>query len=173
MRHLYLVRHGHTEMNEAGRFSGQTETHLTARGREQAQEAGKQAKALQLDLIVSSPLSRAHDTARIIAEEIGYPEYAIKLDNLLMERHFGSAEGVVYSREFDMESIADAEKLESLRSRLEQLWNKLQDTPAENILIVGHGSAGRMLRHVVLPHIPFHGTSEAHHLPNAEIIQLL
>jgi uncharacterized phosphatase len=173
MQHLYLVRHGHTEMNEQGRFSGQTETPLTAKGREQARQAGEQAEKLHIDLIISSPLSRAHDTARIIATEIGYPEQRIQLNNLLLERHFGSAEGAPYSREFDMERVADAEALDTLHARLKQFWNELQNTPAQNILVVSHGSAGRMLRSIVQPHIPFHGTSEAHHLPNAQLIQLV
>lgn len=173
MKHLYIVRHGHTQMNEQGRFSGQTETPLTAKGREQAKEAGKQASKLGIDYIVASPLSRAQDTAQIIAQEIGYPEDRIVIDDLLMERHFGSAEGAVYSRDFDMEAVPDAERLDALRGRLEQFWQHLQTVPAENILVVAHGSSGRMFRNVVLPHIPFHGTSEQHHLPNAEIIQLL
>jgi uncharacterized phosphatase len=160
-------------MNERGLFSGQTETPLTEKGREQARVAGKQAKELGIDLIVSSPLSRAHDTAKIIAKEIGYPGDKIEVNNLLTERHFGSAEGAVYSREFDMERVPDAEKLHVLHDRLEQFWNYVQALPAENILVVSHGTAGRMLRNVILPHIPFHGTHEAHHLPNAEIIQLV
>jgi len=172
MKHLYLVRHGHTEMNERGLFSGQTETPLTEKGRAQATAAGKQAKDLHIDYIISSPLSRAHDTARIIARAIGYPEDKIELNDLLLERHFGSAEGAVYSREFDMESVADAESLDALKKRSAEIWDYLQTVPADNILVITHGSAGRMLRAVVLPHIPFHGISEAHHLPNAEIVQL-
>lgn len=171
MQHLYLVRHGHTEMNERGLFSGQTETALTEKGRAQAVTAGEQAKDLHIDYIISSPLSRAHDTARIIAKAIGYPEDKIDLNDLLLERHFGSAEGAVYSREFDMESVADAESLDALERRSAKIWDYLQTIPADNILVVSHGSAGRMLRSVVLPHIPFHGTSKAHHLPNAEIVQ--
>jgi len=173
MKHLYLVRHGHTQMNQDGVFSGQTETPLTKKGKQQAIAAGEQAKGLHIDHIISSPLSRAHDTARIIARAIGYPEDTIELSDLLLERHFGSAEGQAYSREFDMEQVADAESLAALQSRLEQFWKQLQATSADNILVVTHGSAGRMLRSVVLPHIPFHGTSESHHLPNAEIIQLI
>jgi uncharacterized phosphatase len=173
MKHLYLIRHGHTEMNERGLFSGQTETPLTPKGKQQARAAGGQAKDLGIDLIISSPLSRAHDTAQIIAQEIGYPSGKIELSDLLLERHFGSAEGQVYSREFDMEQVADAEQLHSLHDRLENFWQYIQTLPAKNILVVSHGSSGRMLRNVVLPHIPFHGTSEQHHLPNAEIIQLM
>jgi uncharacterized phosphatase len=173
MKHLYVVRHGHTKMNELGRFSGQTETPLTPKGKEQAIAAGREARSLGINYIVSSPLSRAYNTARLIAAEIGYPQDAIAQDDLLMERHFGRAEGAVYSREFNMEAIADAESLDALHDRLEAFWQKLQSVSADNILVVCHGSSGRMLRTVVLPHIPFHGTSDTHHLPNAEIIQLI
>lgn len=173
MKHIYIVRHGHTEMNEQGLFSGQTETPLTAKGREQAEAAGEQAKELGIDYVVSSPLSRAHDTAKIIARAVGYPEDKIELNDLLLERHFGSAEGAVYSRDFDLEAVEDVEKLHVLEARLAKFWQHLQTVPAENILVVTHGSSGRMLRHVILPDIPFHGTAAEHHLPNAEIIQLI
>jgi broad specificity phosphatase PhoE len=95
------------------------------------------------------------------------------LHDALTERSFGSAEGMPYSRDFDVESVADAEDREALRARLRTIWDYLQTIPAQNILVVSHGSAGRMLRNVVLPDIPFHGTSEAHHLPNAQIVQLI
>ncbi len=173
MKHLYFVRHGHTEMNAAGRFSGQTETPLTAQGKAQALEAGNQARQLHIDYIISSPLSRAHDTARIIARAIDYPEDKIELSDLLLERHFGSAEGAAYSREFDMEAVADAEPLTSLQTRLEKFWRHVQSIPAENILVVSHGSTGRMFRHVANPEIPFHSTAERHHLPNAQIVRLV
>jgi broad specificity phosphatase PhoE len=173
MKRLYFVRHGEAEMNAQGVFAGRTETPLTEKGREQARLAGEEAKALGIDLIISSPLSRAHDTAKIIAETIGYPVDKIELSDLLLERSFGSAEGQIWAPDFDMESVADCEPLHELQDRLEQFWQYVQTLPAENILVSSHGSAGRMFRHVCNPDIPFHGTALAHHLPNAHIVQLV
>src|SRR5580765_3395811 len=89
MKHLYFVRHGLSENNKLSIFSGQTESPLADEGREQARQAGQQAKDLHIDHIISSPLSRAHETAQIIAREIGYPEDKIEVSSLLVERHFG------------------------------------------------------------------------------------
>src|SRR5581483_5723923 len=76
MKKLYFIRHGESVSNVERWHAGRIDTPLTERGRQQAREAGKKAKAqkLHFDLIVSSPLSRALETARIIAKEIGYPE---------------------------------------------------------------------------------------------------
>jgi len=160
-------------MNAQGVFAGRTETPLTDKGREQAQAAGEQAKDLRIDYIISSPLSRAHDTAKIIAESTGYPIGNIELSDLLIERGFGSAEGQPWAPDFDMESVANAESLSDLEQRVKQTWEYIQILPAENILVSSHGSTGRMLRHITNPDIPFQGTALSHHLPNAQIIQLI
>jgi len=176
MKHVYIVRHGQSEMNVAGQFAGQVETPLTDEGRQQARKAGKQAQEFGIDLIITSSLSRAHETARIIAHEIGYPEDKIAVDDLLIERDFGSAEGTPYSPDFDFETVPDVEPLNVLHDRLAVFYTKLQNLPAENILVVTHGSSGRMLRTVVKPEIPFNSTGsplKEHHLPNAKIVQLI
>jgi len=160
-------------MNLQGLFSGQVESPLSKEGREQAKLAGEQAGELHIDHIISSPLSRAYDTAKIIAEVIGYPVKDIELNSLLLERAFGSAEGQPWSPDFDMDGVADAETLDSLQNRVTLFWKYVQTLPAENILVSSHGSTGRMLRNVTNPDIPFHGTALSHHLPNAEIIQLV
>ncbi len=167
------MRHGESEMNVQGLLAGSTETPLTARGRRQARRTGEEAKTLQIDHIISSPQSRAHQTAVEIAEIIGYPVEKIELNELLVERDFGKLEGVAYHPSLSAETTPGAETRKELRQRLEQAWQYLQTIPADNILVVTHGSTGRMLRTVVHPHIPFHGTSPDHHFPNAEIVQLL
>ncbi len=171
MNHLYFIRHGEAAMNALNIFAGRTDTPLTEKGRQQARTAGEEAKALHIDYIISSPLSRAYDTAKIVAEAIDYPANKIELSDLLVERSFGSAEGQKWSPDFDMEAVADAEPLDQLQARLEQFWLYAQTLPAENILVSSHGSTGRMLRHVTNPDIPFHGTALAHHLPNAHIVR--
>ncbi len=160
-------------MNVHNLFAGQTDTPLTDKGRAQAQAAGEEAKVLHIDYIISSPLSRAYDTAKLLAEATGYPVDKIELSNLLVERSFGSAEGQKWSPDFDMEAVTDAEPLDDLQARLERFWEYVQTLPAENILVSSHGSTGRMLRHVVNPDIPFHGTALSHHLPNAHIVQFV
>ena len=57
-------------MNKQGVWSGTTDTPLTDEGRDQAKAAGRELQGKAIDCIVASPITRAHDTATIIAAEI-------------------------------------------------------------------------------------------------------
>lgn len=166
MKILYFMRHGLTEMNVAGKWSGSTETILTKEGREQAKRAGKAAKDLGIDAIVCSTMVRAVETAEIVAKEIGYPLDKIHKSSLLIERHFGELEGQPYKPDLDMDGMADVESLDTLKNRARLALEWIETVPGNVILVVSHGSTGRMLRHVANPQIPFAG---AGHFPNAEI----
>lgn len=179
MKYLYFIRHGLSEMNKASRWSGaKSETPLTAEGRVQAKVAGIAAKDLGIDYIISSPLSRAYDTAQIIAAEIGYPVTLIERNPLLIERDFGSLEGQPWRPDEDLDGVADLEPAEVIIERARLLLEYAHTLEAESILISSHGTFGRALRHVINPDIPFgqgprgYGTPETR-LPNGEIVQLL
>lgn len=172
MKHLYLVRHGQSEANVLGVLSGHTDHVLTDEGRAQAVRAGQQAKGLHIDYILASPLQRAHETAQIIARQIGYPADKIEVNPLLIERNFGILESTPYAPNHDANEVEGAEKEHELRARAEELFDYLQGLDAENILLVSHGSTARMIRAVVQPHIPFRSDAPGHHFPNAEIVQL-
>lgn len=168
MRKLYFVRHGQSEMNLARRFAGVINTPLTPEGKKQAKIAGKKAKRLGIDYVVSSPLSRAHETAKIIAKEINYPEAKIELNPLLAERSYGAMEGQLFSPDIDMDGVADIETTDSLLYRAEEAVASLQKIDADNVLIVSHGSIGRAIRHHLLEDFPYSGPER---LPNGKIIQ--
>src|SRR5882762_6928889 len=93
MKYLYFCRHGQSQLNLERIYAGQTDTPLTDLGREQAKLAGDRADGIQPDLIVSSPLVRALETAQIIAGEIGYPLGKIATNDIFKERSLGSLEG--------------------------------------------------------------------------------
>lgn len=168
MKKLYFVRHGESEMNVAGRFAGSTETSLTAKGRRQAKTAGQKAKGLKIDLIISSPLGRAHDTAKIIAEEIGYPKEKIELSPILAERRYGAMEGQLYAPDLNLDGVADAETTKKLLLRAKEFVASLDRVEFDNILIVSHGSIGRAIRHHLLEDFPF---QKYHRLENADVVQ--
>ena len=168
MKKLYFVRHGESVLNVAGLFAGTTDTALTPKGRRQAKRAGAQAKDLKIDLIISSPLSRAYDTAKIIAKEIGYPKAKIQLNPMLAERNYGSAEGQPYSVDFNVDGIKDAETVDELLLRAKEVVDSLSRLEAENVMLVGHGSIGRAIRHHLLEDYPYHLPER---LANAEIVQ--
>ncbi len=72
---LVLIRHGETDWNVEGRYQGQADPPLNARGIAQAQELARRLQDVGLDLLYSSPLRRAQQTAEIIAQALGIPLY--------------------------------------------------------------------------------------------------
>ena len=89
---LFLVRHGETDWNAAGRWQGQTDVPLNPRGREQAREVAGRLRSVGLAAIASSDLLRARTTAEIVASELGLA--VSPLDAALRERRFGCFEGL-------------------------------------------------------------------------------
>jgi probable phosphoglycerate mutase len=170
MKHLYFCRHGLSQLNVEGKWAGTTETPLTDEGRAQAKLAGKHAKNLGIEYILCSPLSRAHDTATIIAKEIGYPEKDIDVNSLVVERHFGELEGQIWRADFNLDDIIDIETVDSVLERARLTLKHVQTVKAGTILVVSHGAFGRALRHIINPDIPFHGSDR---FENAKIVKLI
>ena len=92
MTELYLVRHGETDWNREHRIQGSTDIPLNDTGRGQAATTGRLLARRQWDAIVASPLSRAFETASIIAREVGLGEPEI--EPAIVERNYGAAEGM-------------------------------------------------------------------------------
>lgn len=157
MKHLYFSRHGQTEMNVSGHISGHVDPFLTAKGREQAKLAGKKARdaGLVFDVILASPLTRAHETAKLIAKEVGYPAGRILVHDFLKERHFGEIDGKrfkdlkiedYYTNPFAIDHLNDVEKVADMQERAQKALEFIKALEAENILVVSHGAFGRALR---------------------------
>ncbi|HZP55411.1 MAG TPA: histidine phosphatase family protein [Candidatus Saccharimonadales bacterium] len=170
MKKLYFIRHGESVSNVERWHAGRIDTPLTERGRQQAREAGKKAKAqkLHFDLIVSSPLSRALETARIIAKEIGYPEKQIKTNPLLVERNYGAMAGKPWAADIDFDGVIDAETSDELSLRAKEIISWLNQIEVDSILVVCHGSIGRTLRFHLLKEKVFDPEGK---MPNAEIMR--
>lgn len=150
---LLMVRHGETAWNAEGRWQGQTDVPLSDRGREQARFLGARlrcqlaAKSLPAPArVLSSDLSRASETARLVSEEAGLalePTHS----SALRERGFGEWEGLTFS-EVTERWGEDAERPESaepypavwarMLGELESLWER-----GETALVVGHGGSLR------------------------------
>src|SRR5580698_2711061 len=91
-RLVFLARHGETDWNVAGRWQGHTDVPLNANGRAQALSVAEALRGAGLSGVVSSDLSRARETAKIVGESLGV-EVAY-LDADLRERTFGVFEGL-------------------------------------------------------------------------------
>jgi broad specificity phosphatase PhoE len=89
-----LMRHGETPWNREGRVMGRNPIELDAEGRRQVESAIPLARILSPDLVVSSPLVRARQSAEIVGNGIGISNIAE--DPRLSEVAYGRWEGMVY-----------------------------------------------------------------------------
>lgn len=89
-RRLIMLRHGQTVYNATRRMQGHLDTQLSETGLAQARAAADMVSDLGVSKIVSSDLSRAADTAEIIAKTVGAP---VHTDARLRETHLGRWQG--------------------------------------------------------------------------------
>ncbi|KHK95293.1 fructose-2,6-bisphosphatase [Microbacterium mangrovi] len=183
MTRMILVRHGQTDWNRERRIQGATDIPLNDTGRAQAIEAGRSLRDAvgAAPLVVASDLSRAHETARIIAAELDAAEP--RLYPGLRERAYGDAEGTT-DEEFSARwgswtdaVVPNAEAPDVVRARalsaLQQIDRDLraEHAPtAQTVIVVTHGA---LIRQVLL-----HATGGAYppvdeSLPNATAYPLL
>jgi broad specificity phosphatase PhoE len=157
---LTLVRHGETDWNLRRLIQGSTDIPLNETGREQARAAAhalaEQLAGEQRLIVASSDLSRAQETAAIIARELDadeprtYPE--------LRERSYGEAEGVGVAEfrdrwgGWDTAVVPGAETWEQVRERaVRGLRRAIRDArqatapAAPSLVIVSHGALIREL----------------------------
>ena len=92
---LILIRHGQSEWNALNQFTGWKDPDLTAKGIEEARNAGKIINNLKInfDFVFTSALKRAQNTAEIILKEINQPLSTIK-NQALNERNYGDLAGL-------------------------------------------------------------------------------
>lgn len=184
MKHLYFIRHGESVMNTQGLSSGHTDTPLTEVGINQAVNAGKRAKeqGIKFDAIISSPLQRAHHTARHVASAIDHPLELIEIHENLKERNFGALEGKNMTDDFgidlayyyenpkSVDHIKDIETIQQLHERAQEVYEYLKSREEENILVVGHGAFLRSLQRVI-SNLPFDAPVQP--FDNAQIVKLI
>ncbi len=109
-RRVLLIRHGESTWNAAGRWQGWGDPPLSARGREQATILAGRLADRAVSRLVSSDLSRAVQTAEILAEALGV---RLELDPRLRERDLGCWAGLT---EAEIRA-AHPEELDRLRAR--------------------------------------------------------
>ncbi len=144
----YFVRHGETDWNVGKRVQGHTDIGLNDTGKAQVREAGKQLKSRNIDLIISSDLRRARETAEAIVQETGAE---LILDSAFRERSYGSVEGLTgeeireqgYGHIFEdpLSAAPEGETIQQVEDRvLQALARHKTSHRHKNIVIVSHGS---------------------------------
>jgi phosphoserine phosphatase len=145
-----LMRHGETRWNREGRVMGRNPVELSETGRAQVEAAAVLACSLKPDLIVTSPLVRARQTAEIIAAGIGVIE--ITEDPAIAEVSYGRWEGMTYHELINdsyyavyRESPVDyptpgGETIPDVQARgVDAVRRAVQANPGGRILFVSHG----------------------------------
>jgi broad specificity phosphatase PhoE len=144
MNTIVLMRHGETYANKKLIIQGRMDNPLNDTGRAQARQTGAflKQRGEQFDVIVTSPLSRAWETAKIVSSELGYRK-AVQTEPELVERNFGDFDGKKidenYARVVVLDMIPNMEKNAVLETRVEQALRTLCETnPGKKILVVTH-----------------------------------
>jgi broad specificity phosphatase PhoE len=133
---FYFVRHGESESNAGGRIQGHSDSPLSELGRRHAAAAAEWFADRKIDVVLSSPLSRAYDTATVIARRCGTspPERVNELIELETGRYTGldiselrSLDEELYARfrVHSWEAVPGAETIESLQRRGAAVWDRL------------------------------------------------
>lgn len=153
---MWLVRHGQTNWNVEGRWQGQTPAAppLNATGLAQAEALAAQLDGAQFAALYSSDLTRARQTAEIIARRAGLP---VAFDARLREVALGDWEGLLgsdvaarYSRELEerrrdpvRSRPPNGETVEELATRLSAALGEIaaRHAGAPRVLVVTHGLA--------------------------------
>jgi broad specificity phosphatase PhoE len=142
---IYLVRHGQTDWNVAGKMQGKADIALNATGRLQAHEAAANFKDICFSAAYSSGLSRAHETAEILTEGRNIP---VLRDERFSEVSFGHWEGRSQSDfvKAKPEDKYDVESEEIVKKRvMEGLTQLALKYPGKNVLVVAHGGMMKYL----------------------------
>ena len=154
MTELYLVRHGETDWNRAHRIQGSTDIPLNDTGRGQAATTGRLLARRQWDAIVASPLSRAFETASLIAREVGLGEPEI--EPAIVERNYGAAEGMtgveIDALYPDGTDVPGRESREDVVARALPALIAIADRyPGQAVIVVSHGGVIRSVLNAVQP----------------------
>ncbi|WHX76332.1 histidine phosphatase family protein [Bacillus safensis] len=142
MTTICLVRHGETDWNAAKRIQGRTDIPLNDTGKWQAEQTGLYLKDVHWDVVISSPLTRAKETAHLILNHVHAP--LVIMDDFI-ERDYGDAEGMSFEERqklFPDKQYPNMEPIETIQNRMLEGIEKVRAAyPDQHVLIVAHGAA--------------------------------
>ncbi len=153
---LLLIRHGETDWNRGGRFQGHADPPLNETGREQARALAQELADAQIDVVYTSDLARARETAEIVAAAIGTDVVALRE---LREIDVGEWQGLTWPEIEERfpegarswhdrgHGWETGETYEQLGERILRALRRIAaDHPAQRVLVVGHGGTIRATR---------------------------
>ena len=153
---LYIIRHGETDLNAKSVMQGWVDPPINQSGRELAAMTGQAMKDIRFDRCISSPLSRARETAEIVLRESGN-EIPITTDDRLREMscgdieeksitEMGDAARLFFVDPFRFPGFPNGETIQDLCSRTQEFFRELTSVDdGKTYLISTHGCAMRAM----------------------------
>ena len=152
---VYFVRHGKTEYNIKNIIQGDIDAPLSDIGREETQKFKNMIDDINFDLCISSPYSRAKETAEILVDN----RCEIITNDLLKERYVGKLEGTSSSN-YDVKKYwninyekdeLDIETSKKLIARAQQFIDYIKNNyDDKSILVVAHGDIIKAIHYVIV-----------------------
>ena len=168
---IVFVRHGETDTNvaiENGLSSGEDDAALNQNGFCQARATAELLRSYDFDIIISSPLKRAVQTAELINE---YHGAKMILENDLQERMCGFVGTDIWNRLFDYDDaieIPGVEKLDDFVHRVSVVIEKIKVFQGDNnVLVVAHGGVNHAF-YAYFNHLPRRGSIRIDMMHNAD-----
>lgn len=172
---LYVVRHGQTEWNIENKVQGTADIELTELGRNEAYKLQDLVKEIEIDIVISSPLSRAKETAEILIDK----RLPVFIDERLIERDWCDNEGksiddVDRWNCWDVTQNIDdnnIEKIQDFMKRVSEFIEEIKNVYSKKkVLVVAHSAVVRVI-HYLLGQIPEDGNLSRMSIPNLIILE--
>lgn len=170
---LCVARHGETDWNNAGILQGWIDVPINAKGRGQAIELADNVSGGRFQLVFTSPLCRASETAHVVAQRLGLPPPSTHEG--LKERNFGLVQGrpkaelaatqpSLYREILRRNPACEFEQGESMDCFADRVIDSLKDIasrhPGTRVLVITHG----WVMDVITRHIG--------HLPRSAVLNM-
>lgn len=147
MGNIYLVRHGITDYNKENRYQGQLDIPLNLQGRDQAKRVAKALADEDINVMYSSDLKRAYETAEFIALATNQK---IKILQDLREVDVGVLEGMLWDdvkkqypewlKSGRNQGYPGGESRADIEKRVQNLWEyTMKNHRKDNVVLVSHG----------------------------------
>jgi len=162
MAYLVLVRHGQSEWNALGLWTGQEDVSLTEQGKAEARKAAEHLRDITLHKAHTSSLSRTHQTLEEIKSALSHTDLETVQHKALDERHYGDYQAknkweikdqigddefMKLRRNWD-HPVPNGETLKDVHARVlpyyeERILEDLKE--GKNIIVAAHGNSLRAL----------------------------
>lgn len=172
---LYVVRHGETEWNTKHLVQGISDIPLTENGINEAKKLQELVSNLDIDVCISSPLTRARQTAQIITNN----KLPVNIDDRIIERDWGMNEGALIDSVdtidcWDVILNTKVQNIECIQDFMYRVSDFIEDIKVrfkdKKVLVVAHSAVLRVI-HYMLGKIPEDGDLSKIDIPNLRILE--